>query len=74
MSTPIKITCSQCKEEHVYEMDIDPGQYIDWQRGALIQQAMPELKPWERDVFVLGWCKECQDSFYEIIGRDDEET
>jgi len=74
MSTPIKITCSQCKESHVYELNVKPEQFSNWLRGALIQEAMPELEPWERDLFVLNWCRDCQDSFYEVIGRDDEET
>lgn len=36
------------------ELDITPEQYTEWQRGALIQNAMPNLTPDEREFLISG--------------------
>lgn len=40
----------------VHEMDIDvtPEQLYDWQHGTLIQNAMPNLTPDEREFIMTG--------------------
>lgn len=38
--------------------------FQDWQAGALIQDAMPELSADERELLISGICPECWDNMF----------
>lgn len=54
------IECPLCHDVHDYEVDIQPKQYNEWISGKLIQDAMPNLSPADRELFVTGMCYSCQ--------------
>ena len=58
MKNVVAITCPFCGEDYAVEVDL--AQYEAWQNGALIQNAMPDLTPTEREQLISGLCPKCQ--------------
>ena len=58
MRIDVAIICSFCGEVHTVEVDL--AQYKAWQNGELIQNAMPDLTPTEREQLIYGVCPRCQ--------------
>lgn len=40
--------------ETTYEIEVTPEQLLDWKNGKLIQEAMPNLTPDEREFIKTG--------------------
>jgi len=51
------VQCRKCKKN--YEIDVTDRQIEAWQDGLLIQKAMPNISPAERELFISGFCSEC---------------
>ena len=64
MRIDVAITCPFCGENHAVEVNL--AQYEAWQNGELIQNAMPNLTPTEREQLISGLCPKCQ---AEIFGE-----
>lgn len=60
----INCTCPFCHKAHFVEVDY--RSYISWQNGQLIQYAMPELTPTEREQLISGICPKCQKSIFAL--------
>ena len=58
MRINVAIICSLCCEVHTVEVNL--AQYKAWQNGELIQNAMPDLTPTEREQLIYGLCPKCQ--------------
>ena len=58
MKIDVLIICSFCGEVHTVEVNL--AQYKAWQNGELIQNAMPDLTPTEREQLISGLCPKCQ--------------
>ena len=58
MRIDVAIVCSFCGEVHAVEVNL--AQYKAWQNGELIQNAMPDLTPTEREQLTSGLCPRCQ--------------
>lgn len=58
MRIDVSIICPFCGEDHAVEVNL--AQYEAWQNGELIQNAMPDLTPTEREQFISGLCPKCQ--------------
>lgn len=58
-TTRIVVTCLQCKQYHVFILNTTD--YLNWQRGALIQDVLTELSPDERELLISGFCSKCFD-------------
>ena len=58
MKNVVAITCPFCSEDYAVEVDL--AQYEAWQNGKLIQNAMPDLTPTEREQLISGLCPKCQ--------------
>ena len=58
MRIDIEITCPFCGADHTVEVNL--AQYEAWQNGELIQNAMPDLTPTEREQLISGLCPKCQ--------------
>jgi len=55
-------TCVLC---HVcYYIDVRAAGYEAWQHGALIQDALPELEPDDRELLISGVCGDCFDGMF----------
>lgn len=61
--------CVLCHKE--VEIPAKPGDVKKWQRGELIQHAMPYLTPGQREMLISGVCEEC---FNNMFGEDDDEN
>jgi hypothetical protein len=48
------VVCGTARPVHCTE-----EQYQAWENGALIQQAMPDVPPAEREMLLSGICAEC---------------
>ena len=58
MKIDVAIICSLCCEVHTVEVNL--AQYKAWLNGELIQNAMPDLTPTEREQLISGLCPRCQ--------------
>ena len=58
MRIDVSIICPFCHEDHAVEVNL--AQYEAWQNGKLIQNAMPDLTPTEREQLISGLCPKCQ--------------
>ena len=58
MRIDVVITCPFCDEDHAVEVNL--AQFEAWQNGELIQNAMPDLTPTEREQLISGLCPKCQ--------------
>lgn len=50
------------------ELDVTPEQLSDWQNGTLIQDAMPQLTPEEREFLITGFLPQEQDDIFTDLG------
>ena len=67
-NTTVAITCPFCGANH--EVKVDFIAYTNWLDGELIQNAMPDLTPTEREQLISRICPKCQE---EVFGVDDED-
>jgi hypothetical protein len=51
------VFCVQCDTE--YLLPVSTEQVLRWQKGELIQNAMPELPRADRELILSGICREC---------------
>ena len=58
MRIDVAMTCPLCGEDHSVKVNL--AQYEAWQNGKLIQNAMPDLTPVEREQLISGLCPKCQ--------------
>ena len=58
MRINIEIICPFCGAEH--SVEVDSAQFEAWQNGELIQRAMPDLAPTEREQLISRMCPKCQ--------------
>jgi len=65
-TTVVAVPCHFCQE--VNEIENVPVQgFANWQRGELIQNALPELNTDQRELLISGICPKCWD---ERLGSD----
>lgn len=67
-NTTVAITCPFCGANH--EVKVDFMAYTNWLDGELIQNAMPDLTPTEREQLISRICPKCQEKFF---GADEDE-
>lgn len=53
----ITVSCRTCKKEFIFEVFTDALE--DYQQGALIQRAFPELSKATRELMISNTCDEC---------------
>jgi len=53
----ITTLCPFCRALNKVTVDYD--QYMVWQRGAMIQRAMPKVPARERELLITGICDDC---------------
>lgn len=58
----IEITCPFCGAPHYVACSAEG--FEAWQNGELIQNALPELTPTEREQLISRICPECQKSIF----------
>lgn len=58
----IVIKCPFCGERH--EVKVSEAAYNNWCGGELIQRAMPDLTPTQREQLVSGLCPSCQKGIF----------
>lgn len=54
----IVIKCPFCGDHH--DVKVNETAYKNWCCGELIQRAMPDLTPTQREQLVSGLCPDCQ--------------
>lgn len=62
MRIDVDLTCPFCGEDHAVEVNL--AEYIAWESGELIQNAMPNLSPTEREQLISHICPECQAMYF----------
>ena len=64
MKINVEIICPFCGAEHSVEVNL--AGFEAWQNGELIQKALPELSPTEREQLISGLCPKCQAKVFGI--------
>ena len=67
MTATICVQCPSCNE--VSEVLAPVDGFRRWQAGELIQDALPELTPDEREILISGICNDC---WKEMFGENEE--
>lgn len=63
-------TCPFCGFTRQRDLPVTDEQLDAWQKGALIQDAMPQLDPDEREFVLTGICPDCWPN-EELTGNED---
>lgn len=58
MRIDVDLICPFCGADHAVEVSL--AEYIEWERGELIQRAMPDLTSTEREQLISHICPKCQ--------------
>ncbi len=58
MRINVSMTCPFCGNDHAVEVSL--AEYSAWESGELIQNAMPNLSPTEREQLISHICPKCQ--------------
>ena len=62
--------CVWCGEEN--DIECDKAAWEEYQGGALIQDAFPQLDVVTREMLISGMCPACQAAFYDAEDEDDD--
>lgn len=65
----VEIHCPFCGCTHTVEVNEEA--YYDWQDGMLIQNAMPDLTPTEREQLISKLCPKCQEAVFGVEEEDE---
>ena len=60
------VQCRICNNE--YDIPATESQIEEWESGTFIQDAMPDLPAWQRELFISATCDNC---WKEMFGDDD---
>lgn len=58
----LDLECPNC--DHITQVDVNVAGLSMWQRGELIQNALPELNADEREALMTGICSDCWDAMF----------
>lgn len=58
----MNVTCQLCGETKT--VNCTQEQYNKWKAGELIQRAMPNVPPDERELLISGTCGTCFDNMF----------
>lgn len=67
MKTTVSVQCVQCDTLHIFDVSQEGLQA--WMRGDLIQNALSELTPEQRELLISSTCDRC---WTEMFGSDEE--
>jgi hypothetical protein len=56
------LPCVGCGEQHI--VNVVPSELDAWQRGGLIQRAMPSLSEEDREMMISGTCAPCWEKMF----------
>lgn len=63
-----EVPCRVCGR--TFPINVDANDYMDWQKGKCIQDAMPYLTADERELLISHTCGECWTEMFSCIGGD----
>ena len=58
----VRVTCRQCRT--TFEIKVVQADYERWQKGELIQRAMPYLSADDRELLISQTCPVCWDKMF----------
>jgi len=58
------IQCGECKQ--YFELTMTKSGYRNWIIGELIQNALPELSPAERELLISATCNDCFQALFDL--------
>ena len=61
--------CISCHEN--FAVSVPAEGYVKWQKGDLIQDAMPEVSVADRELLISGVCGKCFDMMFPDSERED---
>lgn len=58
----LAVLCRCCSKDHNVKVNVKD--FLDWEAGKLIQDAMPYLSVDDRELLISGFCKEGWDKIF----------
>jgi len=65
----VSVECKYCNKS--YPFAVDEEGLKRWEEGELIQDALPSLEVWNRELLISRTCNDCWNGFFE---DDDDGT
>lgn len=65
-------TCPGCGNKELHA--IPQEGYLNWERGMLIQKALPELNECIREFLITGFCTECRTANDAMLEQGENEV
>lgn len=62
----VEIECRRCKKTHILK-GIPMEGLQRCMNGELIQNALPELNPWQRELLISQICPECWEEIFKEV-------
>jgi hypothetical protein len=62
LNASIAYQCGCCRQ--VQQVRVNANDWLDWQEGKLIQEAMPYLNADQREIMISGTCGACFDAMF----------
>lgn len=62
----VEIECRRCKKTQILK-GIPMEGLQRWMNGELIQNALPKLNPWQRELLISQICPECWEEIFKEV-------
>lgn len=69
MKITVTTRCPFCGRTH--DVEVNEIDYLNWQDGELIQNAMPYLSAQEREYLITGICAHCWENMFDGMDVED---
>ena len=64
------VKCDMCFES--FDIEMSEAGHQAWQDGGLIQEELPELEAWERELLLSETCDKCWHKLFPYANSEDE--
>lgn len=65
----VSVRCLSCQAKETFNVSYKA--FVAWERGELIQEALPELSLGQREILISNTCGECFDGMFKNIEDED---
>lgn len=59
---PMRVSCPNCGK--INDINLDDISYTMYQCGVNIQDAFPDMNPFDREMLITGMCYDCQEKIF----------
>jgi len=68
----VRVGCRMCGETK--DLEVVPQDWVDWQDGKLVQDALPYIDYRDRELLISGTCRKCWSDMFEWKEEDEDDA